>query len=43
MNSVEVRDGVTGSLDQSVGGVSLSHHLDKLQQIRDIALLADQD
>jgi hypothetical protein len=36
MNSVGVRDGVTGSLDQSVGGVQLSVHLDKMQEMRDI-------
>ena len=36
MNSLGVKDGVTGSLDQSVGGVPLSVHLNKIQEIRDI-------
>lgn len=36
MNSLGIRDGITHSLDQSVDGLPLSTHLQKLQQIRDI-------
>ena len=38
MNQVGVRDGVTGSPDQSVGGAPLSVHLNKMQELRDVVL-----
>lgn len=36
MNSMGVRDGITGSLDQSVDGMPLSVHINKMQEIVDI-------
>ena len=34
MNSMGVRDGISGSLDQSVDGLPLQVHLDKLEELR---------
>lgn len=36
MNSVGVRDGISGALDQSVDGLPFSVHVDKMLQIIDI-------
>ena len=36
MNSVGVRDGVSGTLDQSVDGLPLSVHISKIQEIVEI-------
>lgn len=34
MNSMGVRDGVSGGLDQTVDGLPLQVHLDKLEELR---------
>ena len=36
MNSLGVHDEVTGTLDQSVKGLPLAIHTDKMQEIKDI-------
>jgi len=37
MNSRGVRDGISGSLDQSVDGLPLQVHLSKLVELRTLA------
>ena len=41
LNSLGVRDGINGSLDQSVDGLPLETHLKKMDELRTLVLKSD--